>query len=280
MSLPLAAALQRLVPQRLLCAFVYRLARCRLSFIKTPLIGWFAGHYAIDLDEAERSRTADYVSLNDFFTRALKPGARPIDTSADSVVSPVDGTLTEFGRIERDVLLQAKGMSYSLQALLGETSADAERFFDGDFATLYLAPHNYHRVHVPLAGRWIRNRYLPGQRFSVNASTAASLQNLFVRNERLVCWFEAGDHPFVVVLVGALNVSSISTSIHGEIASGRARAWHEEAAIGLSKGAELGRFNLGSTVILLFPPERLRWSTELAPGRGVVMGQALAALRG
>lgn len=280
MSLPLAAALQRLLPQRLLCSFVYWLARCRVGLIKTPLIGWFAGRYAIDLDEAQRTRTADYVSLNDFFTRALKAEARPIDASADSVVSPVDGTLTEFGRIEHDVLLQAKGMPYSLQALLGETSSDAERFVDGDFATLYLAPHNYHRVHAPLAGRWIRNRYLPGQRFSVNSSTAAGLRNLFVRNERLVCWFEAGTYPFIVVLVGALNVSSISTSIHGEIASGEARAWHEDSTTSLRKGAELGRFNLGSTVILLFPPERIRWSTELEPGRAVVMGQALAALRG
>lgn len=279
MSPALSVGLQRLLPQRLLCALIYRVARARTPLIKTPLIHWFARRFRVDLDEAERSRLGDYASLNDFFSRALKPGLRPVDADPRRAVAPVDGQLTEFGTIDDGRLLQAKGVDYAVTELLAETSADSAPFRNGRFATIYLAPHNYHRIHAPLAGRWTRTRYVPGARFSVNRGTTLALKNLFCRNERAVCWFETGLGPMVVVLVGALNVSSISTTPLGEIPSGRAAHWRHEPALPVEKGAEIGRFNLGSTVIVLFPNATVEWLDTLAPGQTLAMGRPIAELR-
>ena len=274
MTAALGAHLQRLVPQRLLCRFVYRVARA--GWTKRPLIAWFRRHYGVDMSEASPSDPEAYASFNDFFTRALKPGARAVAGGADTIVSPCDGTLMAFGTLAHDRLLQAKGISYSLTALLGEDSPDAARFIDGHYATIYLAPHDYHRVHVPAAGTLWRARYIPGDRFSVNAATAEAIPGLFCRNERVVCWFECAFGPAVVVLVGALNVSSVSLTTRGEIPSGAPREWREAEPVRLEKGDELGRFNLGSTVIVLFPPEAVRFDPALAAGDTLLMGAALA----
>lgn len=272
--------IQQLLPQRLMGRLVYRLARCRLGWISRPLIAWFAGRYEVDLEEAEHGRLENYASLNEFFTRRLKPGARPIAGDERTLISPVDGFLTQFGSADGGKMIQAKGLRYRLEALLGEPAERASALTSGACATLYLAPHQYHRVHLPLAGVLQGTRYIPGKRYSVNARTAAVVPGLFCRNERVVCWFGTAAGPMVVVLVGALNVSSISTAWLGEIASGRARVWNDAELSGreFGRGAEIGRFNLGSTVVLVLPPGQALWRPELAQGQAVRMGQALASL--
>jgi phosphatidylserine decarboxylase len=277
MTFAVGPLLQRILPQRLLCRFIYVLSRSRSSLIKTPLIAWFHRHYRIDLSEAARPRPSDYVSFNDFFTRALRPDARPITIDDDSIVSPSDGTLTEFGVLRDGQMLQAKGMAYAVTALLRESPEAAAPFHDGHYATIYLAPRNYHRVHAPATGALVRTRYIPGERYSVNRGTASAIAGLFCRNERVVCWFDCAFGPVAVVLVGALNVSSISTAARGEIVSGAAREWREPQPVPYSKGVEIGRFNLGSTVVLLFPKGAVRWADTLRSGDTVSMGAALGA---
>ena len=272
--------IQQLLPQRLMGRLVYRLARCRRRWVSQRLIGWFARRHAVDLAEAEHSRLESYESLNQFFTRRLKPGARPMAGGERTLISPVDGFLTRFGTADGGEMIQAKGLRYRLEELLGEPQERVGALVSGSYATLYLAPHQYHRVHLPLAGTLERTRYIPGTRFSVNGRTAAVVPRLFCRNERVVCWFETELGPMAVVLVGALNVSSISTAWLGEIASGRARVWDAagQSQREFGRGAEIGRFNLGSTVIFVLPPGRVAWRPELAPGQAVRMGQALASL--
>lgn len=259
---------------------VYRLARCRRSWISRPLIGWYVRRYKVNLQEAEHSRQEAYASLNEFFTRRLKPAARPIAGDESTLISPVDGCLTQFGSANGGELIQAKGLRYDLDALLGESTDQTAALMSGSYATLYLAPHQYHRVHLPLAGALHRTRYIPGRRFSVNSRTAAVVPGLFCRNERVACWFETEAGPMAVVLVGALNVSSISTAWLGEIASGKARVWDDAGHTGhrFGRGDEIGRFNLGSTVVLVLPPGQATWRPDLSPGQAVRMGQALATL--
>jgi phosphatidylserine decarboxylase len=272
-----AAVLQHVLPQRLLCAFIYKVSRSRRDWIKRPLIGWFARRFAIDLDEAANADLESYASFNDFFTRAIKGDSRPIDAGERTLVAPADGRLTQLGPIVDGRLVQAKGIDYSLTGLLGEDIPDTAGLGDGEFATIYLAPHNYHRVHAPLAGRWVRTRYIPGDRYSVNATTAAGVRDLFCRNERIVCWFESSIGTHAVVLIGALNVSSMSTVTRGEIVSGAAREWREDGDF-FAKGDEIGRFNLGSTVVLVLPGGSVTW--HAAPGAAVKMGAAIAELAG
>jgi phosphatidylserine decarboxylase len=219
-----------------------------------------------------------YATFNDFFTRELKLGARPVEAGPSSVVAPADGVLTEFGAIAGDQLLQAKGLYYSLADLLGETGAAVDALRGGSYFTIYLAPHNYHRVHSPLAATLTRTRYIPGERFSVSRATAAVIGRLFCRNERAVCWFDTERGPMAVVLVGALNVSSISTITRGEIPSGPAQQWLEAPPHEVAQGAEIGRFNMGSTVIVLLGAAALAWHARATPGAAVRMGQALGTL--
>jgi phosphatidylserine decarboxylase len=273
-----AAELQRLLPQRLLCSFIYRLARARSSWIKTPLIAWFRKHYRVDMSEAVCSDPNEYATFNEFFTRSLKPGARVIAGDAKSIVSPSDGTLMQFGTLDHDRMIQAKGKSYTVTGLLGESTTAAATFVNGHYATIYLAPRNYHRVHSPVDGALARTRYIPGERFSVNAETASAIGNLFCRNERVVCWLDCRFGPAAVVLVGALNVSSISTTAHGEIRSGSTREWREPHPVPFAKGAELGCFNLGSTVIVLFPRGTVRWKDRLQNGDSLLMGAEIARM--
>ena len=273
-----AVWVQALLPQRLLGLAVYHLSRCTWDGVKTPLIRWFAGQYSVDLAEAERDRLDSYESFNDFFTRRLNAGARPLAGDASTLVSPVDGRLTQFGTARGGELIQAKGLTYRVNELLGEPPQDINGLTSGSYATLYLAPHQYHRVHLPLAGTLVRTRYIPGQRYSVNAHTASAVPGLFCRNERVVCWFETHAGPMAIVLVGALNVSSITTRWLGEIRSGRGREWPATGAQRqtFARGDEIGRFNLGSTVIVLLPGDQLTWHPELAPGHPMKMGEALA----
>lgn len=274
MSVPLAVRLQHLLPKNLVSAVTGRIARSRTRWLKSGLIRWFAGHYGVDMREADPERLEDYETFNAFFTRALKAGARRVDDAEHAVVSPADGYLTEFGTLEQGRLLQAKGLSYGLEELLGEPRAP-EALASGSFATVYLAPHHYHRVHAPLAGRLVQTRYVPGERFSVNRTTASVIDRLFCRNERAVLRLDTRFGPAFVVLVGALNVSSISTAALGLLESGRAREWRHDPPVEVAKGDEIGRFNLGSTVVVVLPALPFAFEPGLENGTPLTMGRAL-----
>jgi phosphatidylserine decarboxylase len=282
----LFVALQHAIPQHFLSSLVYRLTRSRRPALKNALISSFMRRFRPRMAEAAEPDPLRYGSFNEFFTRSLRPGCRPIDAEVRSVVSPVDGLISQIGQLDGSRLLQAKGRDYSLEELLGiETaSAWARRFAGGAFATLYLAPFNYHRVHMPLEGTLQAAWYLPGSLFSVNAVTAAAVPRLFARNERIVCLFENEATPFALVLVGALFVGSMSTVWHGQVTPCRPRhrlelpAQIDAAPLHLAKGAEMGRFNMGSTVILLLPPGGSVWLPERRSGESVAVGQSLARL--
>jgi phosphatidylserine decarboxylase len=279
----LFVVLQYLLPQLSLSALMHQLARSRVRWLKNLLINAFVGHFHPDLTEAAQPDPRSYASFNEFFTRALRADARPADPDPAALVSPVDGSVSQLGRLDGSWLVQAKGHAYTLEALLAAEVPWAEAFRGGAFATLYLAPRNYHRVHMPLAGTLRAAWYVPGQLFSVNGTTAASVPGLFARNERVVCVFAAG-LSYAVVLVGALFVGSLATVWHGEVTPRSARRRADlpldatRASLTLEKGAELGRFNMGSTVILLLPPGRSEWLAPLAPGSAVRVGQPLAQL--
>jgi len=279
MRATLSVWVQYLLPQRLLARLVYCLSRSTRPAIKNALIHWFANHYRVDLDEAEERDPTRYASFNEFFTRSLRHDARPVGGDDDTVISPADGVLTEYGAIDSGTLLQTKGLLYSADELLGEAPAGAPAL--GSFATIYLAPHDYHRVHMPLAGTLTRTRYLPGRRFSVNAATVRRIPGLFCRNERVVAWFDTSIGPMAVVLVGALNVSSISTSWLGEIRSGAPQVWRDcdTPQQHYCRGDEIARFNLGSTVIVLLPAGALTWEAGLGNHSPLRMGQSLGRFR-
>jgi phosphatidylserine decarboxylase len=231
------------------------------------------------MSEAANPDPAAYASFNDFFTRPLGPEARPLADAA--FLCPVDGAISQFGRIERDQIFQAKGHRYTTTALLGGDRDLASRFDDGDFATLYLSPRDYHRIHMPTDGRLTRMIHIPGALFSVNPATARGVPGLFARNERVVCVFEnANGHPFVLTLVGATIVGSMATVWHGTVnppRSGQLREWrYDGQRIVLEKGEEMGRFLLGSTVVMLFPQGMLDFDPAWTPARPVRMGEAMA----
>jgi phosphatidylserine decarboxylase len=281
--------LQYLLPHHLLCRIVYALTRSRIRWLKNSLIGAFMRAYRPGMADAFEPEPLRYPSFNAFFTRALAAGARPIDPDPQRIVSPCDGTLSIASALDGDELLQAKGHAFSLEALLGDDADWMRVLHGGLYATLYLAPFNYHRVHMPLAGRLIAAWYVPGRLFSVNSATVARIPGLFARNERVICAFDGEHGRFVVVLVGALFVGSISTVWHGEITPWRGagtpvRGVHRlepgGGALWQPRGAQLGLFNMGSTVLLLLPPGRARWDAQLAPGAAVAVGQGLGSLLG
>lgn len=280
MRLTPGVAVQYLLPQTLSCRIVYRLSRSERPWLKNLLIRFFLRLYDVDLDEAETQDALAYPSFNTFFTRALRPGARPLAGAADTLVSPVDGQLTEYGRIHGDTLLQAKGMPYTLGTLLVEQPDLLAPFTGGSYMTIYLAPHNYHRVHTPIAGQLDRGRYVPGRRFAVNRRTAAAIDGVFTRNERVALWLSTEVGYAVVVMIGALNVASISTVATGEIASGPERLFAPEPPGRLARGDELGCFNLGSTVVILFPAGAVEWSDALVSGQSIRMGEAIGRIVG
>ena len=279
-------ALQYLLPQHLLSQLAYQLTRSRLRWLKNALIGSFVSRFHPDMSEAEETDPLHYESFNAFFTRALRAGTRPAEPDPLALVSPVDGSVSQLGRLDGYWLVQAKGHAFTLESLLGGDAGPWVEFFrSGAFTTLYLAPADYHRVHMPLPGTLRAAWYVPGQRFSVNAITTASVPGLFARNERVVCVFGEGPFAFALVLVGALFVGSISTVWHGEVTPRSPRRpaalplATDRASLTLARGAEVGRFNMGSTVILLLPPARSEWRSTLAPGSAVRVGETLARLR-
>ncbi len=274
---------QYMLPKRRLTAFAGRIASREGGRRTLTTIRWFVRKYGVDMSEAVEPDVARYGSFNAFFTRALKPGARPLAVSA--LISPVDGSISQFGRIEHDRILQAKGHRYSTTALVGGDAKLASLFHDGHFATLYLSPRDYHRIHMPCDGRLLRMIHVPGDLFSVNPTTARGVPGLFARNERVVCVFETPDdrEPFVFVLVGATIVGSMATVWHGVINAPRAtrvREWlygaGEADDLVLRQGDEMGRFLLGSTVVMLFPKAPLVFNPAWEPGRAIRFGEAMA----
>jgi phosphatidylserine decarboxylase len=279
MSDRLAVLPQYLLPKLALTRLIGALAGTRGGTASTAVIRWFIGRYGVDMAEAAEPDPAAYPSFNEFFTRALKPGARPLATA--DLICPVDGAISQFGRIEAGRIFQAKGHDYSATALVGGDGALAAHFQQGHFATLYLSPKDYHRIHMPCAGRLLRMIHVPGELFSVNPVTARGVPGLFARNERVVCVFEndAG-RPWVLVLVGATIVGSMATAWHGVVnppRPGQVRNWsYAPGQVTLAQGAEMGRFLLGSTVVLLFPPGPLEFNPAWAPGGAIRMGEAMA----
>lgn len=275
--------LQYLLPQHALSRAAGLLAECRIGVVRAGLIRMFMNRYAVDLSEAARTDPGAYVSFNDFFTRRLRAGARPPDADPRAALCPADGTLSQAGPIAGDTLVQAKGIDYSTAALLGGDAVLAAEFAGGAFATIYLAPHNYHRVHMPLAGTLRLARFVPGDLFSVNAATAAGVPGLFTRNERIACVFDTASGPMAVALVGALIVGSMSLAWTGLVREhGGHRVYDlpaRDPIIALDRGAELGWFNVGSTVVVLFGPQGPELVDGLAPGRGLRVGERLALPR-
>ncbi len=274
-----AVAAQYLLPKQALTMAAGALAGLRGRALTTALIRWFISRYDVNMAEAADADPAAYASFNQFFTRALKHGVRPLVDAA--LLCPVDGAISQFGSIAEDQILQAKGHSYSTTALLGGDTALAAHFHGGHFATLYLSPRDYHRIHMPCAGRVLRMIHVPGALFSVNPATARGVPGLFARNERVVCVFEGDDgRPWVLVLVGATIVGSMATVWHGVVnppRPGQLREWaYHEQDLRLARGAEMGRFLLGSTVVMLFPRGPLHFEPGWVPGGPVRMGQAMA----
>ena len=276
----LFTAVQYLLPQHTLSRFVGWIARIQNRVIKNLLIRAFVRRFRVDLTEAVSPNAEAYSSFNDFFTRTLKPTSRPLPDDPDVLISPVDGTVSRSGPIAADRIIQAKGRDFGLGELLADEELAAP-FRDGHFATLYLAPYNYHRIHMPLGGRLAQMLHVPGRLFSVNAASVKGIPKLFARNERVVCLFETVAGPMACVLVGALNVGSIETTWAGVVAPRRGRAvsrWSYGSEIELARGAELGRFNMGSTVIVLFAAGGVALEPPLRPGVTIRMGQPIARL--
>ncbi len=271
---------QYLLPKRWLTELAGSFARKQAGGTTTAVIGWFVKRYQVNMQEALNPDIASYASFNDFFTRELKPNARPLTQAA--LISPVDGAISQFGKIEHDQIFQAKGHSYSTTALVGGDKELAGQFENGSFATLYLSPKDYHRIHMPCDGRLTRMIYVPGDLFSVNPATARGVPGLFARNERVVCVFDSKQGPFVLTLVGATIVGSMATAWHGVVNPPRLPKvieWrYDEQNIIMKQGDEMGRFLLGSTVVMLFPKsasETLQFNPTWQAGGAIQMGQPM-----
>ncbi|WP_428828378.1 archaetidylserine decarboxylase [Azonexus sp. IMCC34842] len=277
MSDRLAVLPQYLLPKQALTILAGKLAAKEAGKLTTSVIRWFVRRYNVNMAEAANPDIAGYQSFNEFFTRPLQAGARPL-ADAD-FLCPVDGAISQFGAIERDQIFQAKGHSYSTTALVGGDRELAKKFENGSFATLYLSPRDYHRIHMPCTGKLLRMIYVPGALFSVNPTTARGVPGLFARNERVVCVFETASGPFVLTLVGATIVGSMATVWHGMVnppRPGVVREWrYDDRNIVLQKGDEMGRFLLGSTVVMLFPKAALTFNPDWAPAGPVRMGETM-----
>ncbi|MCA3040509.1 MAG: phosphatidylserine decarboxylase [Rhodocyclaceae bacterium] len=277
MSDRLKVALQYLLPKQAITALAGKGAGAKLGSTTTSLIRWFVRRYGVNMAEAANPDVASYPTFNEFFTRPLRDGARLL--AAADFICPVDGAISQFGIIEKDLIYQAKGHQYSTTALVGGDAALAQEFQDGSFATLYLSPKDYHRIHMPCDGVLKRMIYVPGDLFSVNPTTARAVPGLFARNERVVCVFDSPFGQFVLVLVGATIVGSMATVWHGVVNPprlGAVREWrYDGERIALQRGAEMGRFLLGSTVVLLFPKDALAFNPDWAPARSILMGESM-----
>jgi phosphatidylserine decarboxylase len=274
----LAVLPQYLLPKQALTTLAGKFASAQLGGLTTSVIRRFVARYNVNMGEAANPDITSYASFNDFFTRALKPGARPL--AAADLICPVDGAISQFGPIAKDQIFQAKGHTYSTTALVGGDAEAAARFDNGHFATLYLSPRDYHRIHMPCAGELTRMVHVPGDLFSVNPTTARGVPGLFARNERVVCFFESAQGPFVLVLVGATIVGSMATVWHGQVnppRTGTLRQWdYAKGQVSLLQGEEMGRFLLGSTVVMLFPQGPLQFNPQWAPMRAIQLGEAMA----
>ena len=275
------AGLQYVLPKHALSRVIYAVARSETRWIRNTFLRIFLSNYRVNMTEAVQPDPFAYRSFNDFFTRALRPDARPIDADNDVIVSPVDGTVSQCGQLEDNLLLQAKGHRYSLQDLLAGDAEAVEAYRGGSFACIYLAPYNYHRIHMPYAGTARGNLYVPGDLFSVNATTVRAVPSVFARNERLICDFATPLGRMAVILVGALFVGSIETVHCGEVnPPPRGRKTPVRIATGVgqqfAKGEELGRFNMGSTVVLLFERNRLAWDPQLVAESRGQLGRGIA----
>ena len=270
--------MQHVLPKRALTSLAGWAASARGGALTTAFIRWFIGRYGVNMAEAQQPDPAAYQSFNEFFTRPLKQGARSLATS--TWVSPVDGAISQLGPIRKDQVFQAKGHSYSTTALVGGDAALAKQFEDGHFATLYLSPKDYHRIHMPCDGRLLRMIHVPGELFSVNPATARGVPGLFARNERVVCLFETPHGPMVLTLVGATIVGSMATTWHGVVnppRPGQIRDWrYDDQSILFRQGDEMGRFLLGSTVVMLLPKGPLAFEKDWLPERAIRMGESMA----
>ncbi len=268
---------QYLLPKQALTTLAGRVAGAKGGANTTTLIRWFVRQYGVNMDEAANPDIASYASFNEFFTRPLREGARPL-ANAD-FVCPVDGAISQFGEVQDHQIFQAKGHTFSTAALVGGDDRLAAHFQHGSFANLYLSPKDYHRLHMPCDGRLTRMIYVPGALFSVNPTTARGIPGLFARNERVVCVFESAEHgPFVLVLVGATIVGSMATAWHGVVAprSSQPREWrYDDQNIVLKKGEEMGRFLLGSTIVMLFKKDTIKFNPDWAPERAVRLGEVM-----
>ena len=282
MSERLAVLLQYLLPKQALTALAGKFAAARAGGLTTSVIRWFVGRYRVNMAEAANPDIAGYASFNEFFTRSLQPDARPL-AQAD-FICPVDGAISQFGAIDHDRIFQAKGHNYSTTALVGGDAVLAAQFENGHFATLYLSPKDYHRIHMPCAGKLTRMIHVPGDLFSVNPVTARGVPGLFARNERVVCVFEGEDGPFVMVLVGATIVGSMATVWHGVVnppRPGHLREWrYEDQQLRFRQGDEMGRFLLGSTVVMLFPQHTLAFNPDWSPQRPIRFGEKMGGRTG
>lgn len=279
MSDRLAVVPQYFLPKQALTALAGAFASRQGGALTTSVIRWFVGRYGVDMSEAANPDIASYATFNEFFTRALKPDARPLAKA--EWICPVDGAISQFGPIHGDQIFQAKGHHYSTTALVGGDHRLAAQFEDGSFATLYLSPKDYHRIHMPADGRLMRMVHVPGPLFSVNPTTARGVPGLFARNERVVCVFDSAHGPFVLVLVGATIVGSMATVWHGVVnppRPGTVREWrYDEENIEFAQGAEMGRFLLGSTVVMLFPEAAgVQFNPAWQPTGVIRMGECMA----
>ena len=269
---------QYITPQLLLSRLAGRLADSTgTPALRRRFIRWFVRRYGVDMNEAVNSNPDTYTSFNDFFTRPLKPGLRPLGGDENTLVSPVDGCVSQLGSVRAGRVFQAKGQSFSLLELLGGDQRRADIFADGEFATIYLAPGDYHRIHMPLAGQLREMVHIPGRLFSVNPATAANVPNLFARNERVVCVFDTTAGPIAMVLVGAMIVGSVETPWAGVVAPGEGGvsqvSYSGEQALKFARGEEMGRFRLGSTVVMVMPKGQVQWNDHQSAGQKVKLGQ-------
>jgi phosphatidylserine decarboxylase len=279
---------QYVLPKQLLTNLAGRFASQARGNTTTSVIRWFVKKYQVNMGEALNPDICSYATFNDFFTRALKPGARPV--AAAALICPVDGAISQFGDIKQDQIFQAKGHRYSTTAMVGGDSTLAAQFQNGSFATLYLSPKDYHRIHMPCDGKLKRMIYVPGDLFSVNPTTARGVPGLFARNERVVCVFDTDTGPFALILVGATIVGSMTTVWHGQInptrhvgSSADVREWrYDDEPIPLKQGDEMGRFMLGSTVVMLFPENRsktMAFNPTWAAGGAIQLGQTMCQIK-
>jgi phosphatidylserine decarboxylase len=277
----LLAVMMEILPHHLLSGLMYRIARIEVPFIKNTIISQVVKHFDVDMSQAVVKDPLAYKSFNDFFTRKLETDARPIAGSDSDIASPVDGQVSQSGIVDEGKLIQAKGRYYSLKALLGGDAEMTKQFENSSFSTIYLSPRDYHRIHMPVDGHLSKMVHVPGRLFSVNHATTHAVNNLFARNERLICQFDTESGPMIMILVGAIFVGSMETVWSGLVTpvSQRISNWdydqQQAQQVFLRKGEEMGRFNMGSTVILLFPENRAAWDQEHTTGQHVRMGQRI-----